>query len=194
MVLLHDPIERICGGCVRAQDIRRMMDEAVLEENEGAEDALGLGLRGLRMRTENEMRSRAASSEVADEGSTSSGEDPIRTGSQPIAIAQSSIVSSMAPAPTQAQSLPPELSRPWSLPSTSHTPAPRREESVEPEVEVEEDVVPNPLMDINRTRIDSSGKAALHPGSVFKGTQTSGRSAYEVEVRIVVSRLLLCVI
>ncbi len=49
------------------------------------------------------------------------------------------------------------------------------------------ELLPNPLLDIARLRIPSKGRGALAPGAVFRGTQTSGRSSYEVEVRIVVS-------
>jgi hypothetical protein len=43
---------------------------------------------------------------------------------------------------------------------------------------------PNPLLDIARLRRSSHGRGTLYPGSVFRGKQTSGRSSYEVEVRI----------
>jgi hypothetical protein len=49
------------------------------------------------------------------------------------------------------------------------------------------EVLPNPLLDIARLRVPSKGRGVLVPGAVFRGTQTSGRSSYEVEVRIVVS-------
>lgn len=44
---------------------------------------------------------------------------------------------------------------------------------------------PNPLLDVSRLRTPSRGRGNLFPGSLFKGKQTSGRSSYEVEVRIV---------
>lgn len=44
--------------------------------------------------------------------------------------------------------------------------------------------LPNPLLDIGRLRRPSQGRGTLYPGSIFRGKQTSGRSSYEVEVRI----------
>jgi hypothetical protein len=46
------------------------------------------------------------------------------------------------------------------------------------------EVHPNPLLDISRLRVPSKGRGVLQPGALFRGTQTSGRSSYEVEVRI----------
>lgn len=156
------------------------MDEAVSDEGDGA--ALGLGLRGMRLREESVESSTTSGSEMAD--GSSSGEETARSRPEPIAIAQHP--ASASASSLHAQSLPHEASRSWTTQASTRVPTARREESVEPEVEVEKDVVPNPLLDICRSRIDSSGKGALYPGSIFKGTQTSGRSAYEVEVRIVV--------
>ena len=44
--------------------------------------------------------------------------------------------------------------------------------------------IPNPLLDIGRCPRSSGGRGTLYPGSIFRGKQTSGRSSYEVEVRI----------
>lgn len=43
-----------------------------------------------------------------------------------------------------------------------------------------------PLLDITSERVSNTGKGALYAGSVFRGTQTSGRSAYDVEIRFLV--------
>jgi hypothetical protein len=157
------------------------MDEAVSEEGEDV--AIGLGLRGIRLR-ETSTQSSIGSEETE---STSSDEETIRLREGGIPIP-----SALDPATTtstvQAQSLPPETKRPWTPASraSAPTPASRVEEDVEPDEEMD-DTVPNTLLDICKSRIDSSGNGALYPGSIFKGTQTSGRSAYEVEVKIVVS-------
>ncbi len=45
---------------------------------------------------------------------------------------------------------------------------------------------PDPLLDIARLRVPSAGRGVLRPGALFRGTQTSGRSSYDVEVRILV--------
>lgn len=44
-----------------------------------------------------------------------------------------------------------------------------------------------PILDATSERISNTGRGALYPGSIFKGTQTSGRSAYDVEIRFLVS-------
>ncbi|GMK59876.1 hypothetical protein CspeluHIS016_0900930 [Cutaneotrichosporon spelunceum] len=44
---------------------------------------------------------------------------------------------------------------------------------------------PNPLLDVGRARVRSDPRGCLYPGSVFKGTQRSGRSAYDVEIRLI---------
>ncbi|BEI86057.1 hypothetical protein CcaverHIS002_0603440 [Cutaneotrichosporon cavernicola] len=44
---------------------------------------------------------------------------------------------------------------------------------------------PNPLLDVGRGRARSDPRGCLYPGAVFKGTQRSGRSAYDVEIRLV---------
>lgn len=180
VVVLHDPIERICGGCVRAEDIRQRMDEAVSEEGEDV--AIGLGLRGIRLREPSAQSS--TGSEETD--SSSSEEAAVRQRQVPIPIPPALNLS--ATSTIHAQSLPSENTRPWaSTPRHSApTTTPRVEEEAEPEEETD-DTVPNNLLDVCKSRINSSGKGALYPGSIFKGTQTSGRSAYEVEVRIVVS-------
>lgn len=58
----------------------------------------------------------------------------------------------------------------------------------EKRIDAEEEYgVPNPLLEVGRIKMPSIGRGCLFPGSVFKGKQTSGRSSYEVEVRILVS-------
>lgn len=192
VVVLHDPIERICGGCVRAEDIRRRMDEAVSEEGEDV--AIGLGLRGIRLR-ETSAQSTQSSTGSQETDSSASEEEPVRPRQEPISIlAPPTLHPDTSNSTIQSQSLPPEPSRSWSstsrpsLPVPAPAPAPAHgvEEDTIPEEETD-NTVPNNLLDICKSRIDSSGKGALHPGSIFKGTQTSGRSAYEVEVKIVVS-------
>ena len=96
---------------------------------------------------------------------------------------------------THAQSLPSQHARPWttstSVPSTIaeavSLPPSLKRGSTRAE---ESDTAPNPLLDVTKTRMPSLGRGALYAGSVFKGTQTSGRSAYEVEVKVLVSRLV----
>lgn len=98
--------------------------------------------------------------------------------------------------PTLSQSLPSQLARPWttSKPASSSssnarrlTPPPKSEATNRRKERI--DQPPNPLLDITRMRVRSLGRGPLYPGSVFKGTQTSGRSAYDVEVKFLVSRI-----
>lgn len=170
---MNDPLERICGGCVRAQDIRQRMEEAVSEEGDLL--ALGLGLRGVRVSDGSSGSSPRLSLEEREPVEAAEEEPP-----KPIAV------------PTETERIPrrdttppPSIAaaQPWRLtsppvPSTSYT---KKEET--------DDSVPIRLLDICKSRINSKGKGALHPGSIFKGTQTSGRSAYEVEVKIAVRRI-----
>lgn len=62
------------------------------------------------------------------------------------------------------------------------------DELEEQRIDAEEEYgVPNPLLEVGKIKMPSIGRGCLFPGSVFKGKQTSGRSSYEVEVRILVS-------
>lgn len=172
-MILNDPIERLCGGCVRAQDIRQRMEEAVSEEGDLL--ALGLGLRGVRVNDGS-----SGSSPIPEAGGrspvegTEDGEEPSKPIAVPVETERSTTPDtapnvSIEPSPTWRQSPPPIGS---ANPPTDTKP---------------DDSVPIRLLEVCKQRINSKGKGALHPGSTFKGTQTSGRSAYEVEVKIAVS-------
>lgn len=52
---------------------------------------------------------------------------------------------------------------------------------------------PDPLLDITRLRVRSQGHHCLYPGATFQGTQKSGRNSYDVNVTIVVRRVVQCV-
>lgn len=43
---------------------------------------------------------------------------------------------------------------------------------------------PDPMQDISRLRIPSKGRGCLYPGSIFSGTQKSGKLSYDVTVEI----------
>jgi hypothetical protein len=93
------------------------------------------------------------------------------------------------PSPRNAlsQSLPTQHARPWST-ATRPEPVPEsREGTGELSKREGGDIVANPLLDVTKARNPSVGRGPLYPGSIFKGTQTSGRSAYEVEVKLLVS-------
>jgi hypothetical protein len=73
-----------------------------------------------------------------------------------------------------AKSLPAARTAPWATaPRTA--PAPTRAA----------EIGPNPLLDVGRARARSDPRGCLYPGAVFRGTQRSGRSAYDVEIRLV---------
>lgn len=98
--------------------------------------------------------------------------------------------------PTFSQSLPSQLPQPWTTTKpASSSPGNTRGliESPKPEAtsrsKEKMDQPPNPLLDITKMRVRSIDRGPLYPGSVFKGTQTSGRSAYDVEVKFLVSHV-----
>ena len=172
IVLSNDSIERLCGGCVRAQDIRQRMEEAVSEEGDLL--ALGLGLRGVRV----------------SDGSSGSGSSPRTSleGRSPVESAEEEPSRPTAvPAETERSPqrdatplTPADTAQPWRYPSSTTT------DTIYTETKKADDTVPIRILEVAKSRINSRGKGALHPGSTFKGTQTSGRSAYEVEVKIAV--------
>lgn len=166
IVLLNDPIERICGACVRAQDIRRRMEEAVA--NVGEDVAIGMGLRGGRLKEDAVDTPARAELGATSEDEVSDGRDKPESTRLP---------SPIEPQPPSIEAIPS-----WT-PDTRESPSPATDEIHAPV----KDVVPNTLLDLLQSRINSNGKGALYPGASFKGTQTSGRSAYEVEVKIAVS-------
>jgi len=175
IVLLNDPIERLCGGCVRAQDIRQRMEEAVSEEGDLL--ALGLGLRGVRV----------------NDGSSGSSPIPEAGGRSPVEGSEEE--------PSKHMTVPPETDRTSSQDTSPHTPIEPAQiwrhspsptgASDHPTDTKPDDTVPIRILEVCKSRINSKGKGALHPGATFKGTQTSGRSAYEVEVKIAVRLIKL---
>jgi len=177
IVLLNDPVERLCGGCVRAQDIRQRMEEAVSEEGDLL--ALGLGLRGVRV----------------NDGSSGSSPIPEAGGRSPVERSEEEPSKSMTvPLEPDSERMP----RLDTTPSTSieaaqvwrHSPPPTGTTKHTTDTKPD-DSVPIRILEVCKSRINSKGKGALHPGTTFKGTQTSGRSAYEVEVKIAVRHLML---
>jgi hypothetical protein len=144
------------------------MEEAVSDDGEDV--AIDMGLRSVR------LRDNSCEAPVSEEAG---GIAPDELESTPEAPE-----SARLPTPVQPQSLPNEQTQSWTATNrTSPTPSAEEAHAKEPE----KNVVPNPLLDLLQSRINSRGKGALYPGSSFKGTQTSGRSAYEVEVKIAVS-------
>ena len=175
IVVLNETVERICVGCARAQETARRADRA---RDELGGIGLGLGLMG-RERDEDVER---------DDGMVADPSYPLSS-PQPLEIPLSSTASSPPAARSYSQSLPIRHTRPWATANSappviaeSRSPTPTRVAASEGA-----ERLPNPLLDVASARVPSTGRGALYPGSIFKGTQTSGRSAYEVEVRFLVS-------
>lgn len=177
VVTLSDPAERICRRCVRTQENRR-------EERDG----IGLGLSFMGRGDDREREREREREERLEE--------PPRGNLLPSIYDQTLDIHSTTPtSPSRsfAQSLPNQHTRPWKTAPTLPAPIPEVQERtpsppVPAQVQSEQpERPPNPLLDVTKARIPSIGRGALYAGSVFRGTQTSGRSAYEVEVRFLVS-------
>jgi len=173
---IASPLDPVCSSCVRSQRTRYVVDA----------NALALGVDSV----ENDVGERrlwnTARIVVGGETADSCEDDQSRIMIEPVPIPRQSLPS---PLLLHSHSLPSQPTRPWTTSSTTISHAiPESPASPESTRSAEEDVdvPPNPLLDVSRSRMPSVGRGALYPGSVFKGTQTSGRSAYEVEVRILV--------
>lgn len=129
---------------------------------------------------------------VAPDASPSSSSEPLPDPSAPApeVSASSSCPAQAIPVPQrvpepvlQAKSLPAARTSPWATVSkpAAVNPAP----APTPSPPIPTDIAPNPLLDVGRARVRSESRGCLYPGSVFKGTQRSGRSAYDVEIRLV---------
>lgn len=197
IVLLREPLERICGSCVRARETRDALRN-VLSGTAGT--AAGLGLHGI-------GHPREYRSEVGGDGEPERArdrEDEVCSPKSDVSHFEAlekedgfpfpkpmPINSISSPRNALSQSLPTQHARPW---STAPRPEPipeSRENTPSPVPSLSkregEDIVANPLLDVTKARVPSVGRGPLYPGSIFKGTQTSGRSAYEVEVKLLVS-------
>jgi hypothetical protein len=189
-VLLREPLERICGSCVRARETRDALRNVL------SGTATGLGLHGVGHPREHQ-------SEIDGDGERERGRDhedevcsPKSDVSHFEALERAEgfpfpkpmpINSISSPRNALSQSLPTQHARPWST-APRPEPIPESRENTPSRFEREgEDIVANPLLDVTKARIPSVGRGPLYPGSIFKGTQTSGRSAYEVEVKLLVS-------
>ncbi|TXT16087.1 hypothetical protein VHUM_00590 [Vanrija humicola] len=96
-------------------------------------------------------------------------------------VSSLSISTSPSP-PLHSKSLPAANAAPWAS-FRAGKEKPKEFASAVPEQE--EECAPNPLLDVTRLRVPSSTYGCLYPGSKFHGTQSSGRSEYEVDVTIV---------
>jgi hypothetical protein len=150
------------------------MEEAVSEEGDLL--ALGLGLRGVRVNDGS-----SGSSPIPEAGGRSPVEGAEEEPSKPMTVPPET---DRIPSHGKAPDAPIEPSQVW-----RHSPPPTGA-SNHPTNTKSDDSVPIRILEVCKSRINSKGKGALHPGATFKGTQTSGRSAYEVEVKIAVRPFL----
>ena len=123
-------------------------------------------------------------------------DEVMRVGFPPTVCSQPVGMHTNTPSPpprSYAQSLPKEPTRPWKTATTTTSPFPEVGERIAslPVSSEEAERPANPLLDVTKARVTSAGRGALYSGSVFRGTQTSGRSAYEVEVRFLVGFALV---
>ncbi|WWC60435.1 uncharacterized protein I303_103007 [Kwoniella dejecticola CBS 10117] len=217
IVVLSDPIERICGRCVNTPDARRRISMSACEnaytdeqengqaerERVSSEDltrnvssnsnmsmGLGLGLRGIDLEDKTE-------SVISNDEEHATSRETIPS-PDPSTPQRDRHLESSPPEPSGlSRSLPTHHPRPWrtalprsplhaisnDFPATPERISTPRDAGLS---EIEEyDRPPNPLLDVTKARVPSIGRGALYPGSIFRGTQTSGRSAYEVEIQFV---------
>nr|XP_019050513.1 hypothetical protein I302_00948 [Kwoniella bestiolae CBS 10118]OCF29443.1 hypothetical protein I302_00948 [Kwoniella bestiolae CBS 10118] len=185
IVVLSDPIERICGRCVNARRI-----DAFEAEDEGQDEStqvvdlgqgLGLGLRGIDL---NE-RSESSISNDTEEETTSRESTPHSRSPRP----EDTDTKIDTPLSNLSRSLPAHHPRPWKTTlkpiSTAITSTPDRTTTPQQQTDEGSERPSNPLLEVTKARVPSIGRGALYPGSIFRGTQTSGRSAYEVEIQFV---------
>ncbi|WRT65814.1 uncharacterized protein IL334_002763 [Kwoniella shivajii] len=205
IVVLSDPIERICGRCINTPNARRRISviESELEIESDDESGIGglgvgLGLRGLDMGEDRDDRQQQQSIITREDTPSSITTNSISNSSSSSSSSENS--SSSTPKDGFSRSLPTHHPRPWRTSNSIKIPksvstsidqaideqcTPERVISPIAQDNVENERPPNPLLDIAKARVHSVGRGALYPGSIFKGTQTSGRSAYEVEIQLI---------
>jgi hypothetical protein len=176
VIVLGETLERICGGCVRSFNIDRSQHDAF----DGIQDG-------------RDLLPNSPSPNTSPNTEYSEDRDAVRAlDSIPINYRSVNTPRSLETPLAISQSLPSQSTLPWSTRPAATDPQvapPLAERSQGSARAAEPDTMPNPLLDVTKSRIPSIGRGALYAGSTFRGTQTSGRSAYEVEVKFVVSKL-----
>lgn len=198
VVVLTDPVERICGTCFRAQE-QRTRDVEVSSEDDttGVQSSDRLGHAAVHWDPDSSGSQRSHTHleplEEVDLRSHTRSPDPV-----PIPRTTGHPLSDQPSPPPHSQSLPSQRIKPWMtaqnvvphvIPERMVAPSQARARQTATAYTCEQgnDDLPNPLLDVAKARMPNVGRGALYPGSIFRGTQTSGRSAYEVEVRFLVS-------
>ena len=189
VVLLVSPPERICGRCVRSSGRSDSLD--AFEQAMESMNVADMIIEEAKESDENEDSPEANLLGV-DSNSLESFASGIEGSSRPFPLRIPS--GRRMPSPTntfrtQSQSLPAHQIRHWSTTATPVPPIPEKPvgDSLWGPQDESTDVL-NPLLDVTKRRVSRAGRGALFAGSIFRGTQTSGRSAYEVEVKFLVSQ------
>ncbi|CAK9785493.1 hypothetical protein CC85DRAFT_276393 [Cutaneotrichosporon oleaginosum] len=186
VIILGETMERVCAACVRARGGTHAFVPGVPPP---APD-LDLDISGLRVSPQRAV--------VIDLAAASRLRPRCRRDSTPTPSPASSSASLPVPSELQATAMPvpartPEAPEPAdpqiakSLPAARTSPwgattAPRSVPTPLPAPAAESGA--NPLLDVGRARLRSDPRGCLYPGAIFKGTQRSGRSAYDVEIRL----------
>jgi hypothetical protein len=175
VVILGEEIERICGSCVRSEERNGLG----LDNTVGVMERIGIGI------DDGEpQRMDVQATTIPQDPLDVAIPFPLPTYAQPLAQTQNN--------PLQSQSLPTHTPRPWTTTNPSTDSQPRTQSIIQGNEksttthDEQDDISPNPLLDVTKMRIPSIGRGALYPGSTFRGTQTSGRSSYEVQVNFLV--------
>jgi hypothetical protein len=184
--------QALCEGCLRTIAVTNASVESLSEPS-----LLAAVIEVESDNVENETSRRWSRSPTNSDSVNGPSDTPpplLLAPAHPIPTAPISYASAISQSPTSCRpvgphSLPVPIPRPWSTstPATTvlpFTPSTSRSVAEPPPTE---DKPGNPLLDVALLRAPSVGRGCLYPGSVFRGTQTSGRSAYEVEVKLLVS-------
>lgn len=208
VIYFGETIERVCAACVREQAPTPHHNipatQTDMPGTRSSDRAIVFDLARLQGARRASRRCRATSSVTSSPSSASSStplppvpdepEPPLQsaddehtstTASKAVAIPKVGAGRKLEPV-LQAKSVPVTTTHPWTTASTPSPPSPEpTHHNKKSEKSTEEPERPaNPLLDVGRLRQRSKSRGPLYPGSIFRGTQRSGRSAYEVEIKI----------
>ncbi|EKC99132.1 hypothetical protein A1Q2_06536 [Trichosporon asahii var. asahii CBS 8904] len=200
IIFLGQQMERVCATCMRTDQF----------ELGGITTGLGLDLAGSSnlvaaspssafdfSRLRDAIRARGAASESKNEDGAASSSSPASPQEPTPAASVTPLVipgSARAPAsPTEetaaesptlhSKSLPAARTAPWATANPT-----RNAHAVAPMTPAKRDTVEerasNPLLEVGSRGVPSTARGCLYPGSVFRGTQSSGRNSYDVQIQI----------
>lgn len=195
VIYFGDTIERVCAACVRSEALTQTQGTSVDELTARLDRAIVIDLTRLQGARNGSRRCRGGSSVGSTPSPASSSTslppvpdepEPVQPVVQPAEAAGSKSVDmpksaqAVSEIGAQAKSVPPTRPQPWATAAPSISPSVTKPTIITEEVETPA----NPILEVGLVRQRSTSRGCLYPGSIFKGTQRSGRSAYEVEVRI----------